>query len=274
MATYAIGDVQGCFHAFQALLAKLDFNAHHDRLWLVGDMINRGTGSLEMLRWCVDHQHAIDVVLGNHDLHAIAVAHSVRPPHRSDTLQPILDAHDGADLLAWLRHQPLMLQKEDVVMVHAGLLPQWTIADALGYAKEVETVLQHADYAQFLHQMYGNQPSVWQDELAGIERLRLITNAFTRMRICTQEGELDYAFKGELADVPTGYMPWFTVPNRQSKETTIVCGHWSALGLYQHNNIHALDTGCLWGGQLTAMCLEDMTITQVNFDPRDKVTPL
>ncbi len=270
MATYAIGDVQGCFYAFQALLTKLNFNPTRDRIWLVGDMINRGTGSLEMLRWCVANQHVIKVVLGNHDLHAIAVAHSIRPPHRSDTLQPILNAHDGMQLLEWLRHQPLMLVEDDIAMVHAGMLPQWSINQALGYAAEVEAVLQHNNYIQFLQHMYGNHPHVWHDDLQGMERLRLITNAFTRMRICNALGELDYGFKGELADIPSGFMPWFQVPNRLSGDTTIVCGHWSALGLHQQDNVRALDTGCLWGGQLTALCLETEAITQVDFDPRDK----
>lgn len=270
MATYAIGDVQGCFYAFQALLTKLGFNPTHDRLWLVGDMVNRGSGSLEMLRWCVAHQHVIDVVLGNHDLHAIAVAHHVRPPHRSDTLQAILEADDGLDLLQWLRHQPLMLQKEDVVMVHAGLIPQWTVSDAMACAREVEAVLQHADYEQFLHQMYGNHPQAWQDSLHGMDRLRFITNVFTRMRICTPQGELEYGFKGELADIPTGYLPWFSVPGRLSGDATIICGHWSALGLHQQHAVYALDTGCLWGGKLTAMEIETKVITQVDFDPRDK----
>ncbi|MDO8962526.1 MAG: symmetrical bis(5'-nucleosyl)-tetraphosphatase [Methylophilus sp.] len=270
MATYAIGDIQGCFYAFQALLEKLRFNPSHDRLWLVGDMINRGTGSLEMLRWCVTHEHAIQVVLGNHDLHAIAVAHNIRPPHRSDTLRPILEASDGMQLLEWLRHQPLIIVEDDITMVHAGLLPQWTINQAITYAAEVEAVLRRDDYVQFLQHMYGNQPVIWQDDLQGMDRLRLITNAFTRLRVCDVHGELDYSFKGELADIPAGFMPWFQVPNRLSQTSTIICGHWSALGLYQQHNIHALDTGCLWGGQLTAMCLETRAITQVNFDPRDK----
>jgi bis(5'-nucleosyl)-tetraphosphatase (symmetrical) len=270
MATYAIGDVQGCFHAFQSLILKLNFNPTQDRLWFVGDLINRGTGSLDMLRWCVTHQHAIQIVLGNHDLHAIAVAHGIRAPHRSDTLQPIMDAPDGQALLKWLRHQPLMVHDQGMVMVHAGLLPQWSIHQALAYATEVEAVLRHDDYLDFLRHMYGNHPHVWQDDLQGMDRLRLITNAFTRMRICNAMGELDYGFKGELADIPAGFMPWFQVPNRMSKDTTIICGHWSALGLYQQHNVHALDTGCLWGGQMTAFCLETKAITQVDFDARDK----
>ena len=270
MATYAMGDVQGCFHAFQALLTKINFNPARDRLWLVGDLINRGTGSLEMLRWCMAHQHIVNVVLGNHDLHAIAVAHGIRPPHRSDTLAALISAPDSQILLDWLRHQPLMWVENNVAMVHAGLLPQWSIQQALRYAGEVQAALQNTNYVQFLQHMYGNHPHVWHDDLQGTERLRLITNAFTRMRICNALGELDYEFKGVLADIPAGYMPWFRVPNRLSKDTTIICGHWSALGLYQQDNVHALDTGCLWGGQLTAMCLETKAIWQVDFDPRDK----
>jgi bis(5'-nucleosyl)-tetraphosphatase (symmetrical) len=270
MATYAIGDIQGCSHAFQALLRKLNFDIEQDKLWLVGDLINRGEGSLEVLRWCYAHQENIRIVLGNHDLHAVAVAHDVRPHHRSDTLQPLFNAIDGKSLLDWLRTQPLMIAEGDYVMVHAGLLPQWTIANALTYAKEVERALQSNDYMDFLNHMYGNQPNVWDDRLVGFDRLRLITNALTRMRVCTVQGELDLDFKGELNDIPENYYPWFEVTSRQSAGAEIICGHWSALGLYRENGIHALDTGCLWGGQLTAMCLETKAITQVDFDKRDK----
>ena len=270
MATYAIGDIQGCFYAFQALLTRLEFNPKRDVLWLVGDIINRGAGSLELLRWCYQHQNQLKMVLGNHDLHALAVAHGVRPAHRSDTLQAILDAPDSDFLLTWLRHQPLIVSNDDYLMVHAGLLPQWQKVEALKYAEEVETVLQSPNYPYFLTNMYGNTPNVWHDDLEGIERLRIITNVMTRMRVYTVEGELEFGFKGELQDIPSGYMPWFDVPNRQTQSVNIICGHWSALGLQQRRNIHALDTGCLWGGKLTAMCLETKAITQVNFDARDK----
>ena len=154
-------------------------------------------------------------------------------------------------------------------MLHAGLLPQWTIADAMGYAREVESVLQGDNYQDFLANMYGSQPNQWRDDLTGMDRLRIITNAFTRLRVCTVDGEMEFAFKGELPNVPAGYMPWFDVPSRQSQDANIICGHWSALGLQQRSNIHALDTGCLWGGQLTAMNLETRAITQVNHDPLD-----
>lgn len=275
MATYAIGDIQGCYHAFSALLTRLSFNPHHDQLRLVGDLINRGNGSLEVLRWCYQHQSSIKVVLGNHDLHALAVAHQLKKAHKSDTLQAIIDAADGGDLLTWLRHQPLMIAdvddaRMDYAIVHAGLLPQWTINSALAFTKEVEAALQAHDYPNFLANMYGNEPAIWHDGLSGIDRLKVITNAMTRMRVCKADGEMEFAFKGQLQDVPADYMPWFKAPNRQSESTRIFCGHWSALGLSQRNNVTSLDTGCLWGGQLSAICIETGVITQVQHDARDK----
>ena len=271
MATYAIGDTQGCYHAFIALLARLQFDAKKDKLWLVGDIINRGCGSLEVLRWCYQHQSGIKTVLGNHDLHALAVAHGLKAAHRGDTLQALLDAPDAPKLLTWLRHQPLMISENGYVMVHAGLLPQWSVTQALSLASEVECALHADSHLSFFANMYGNLPNYWHDDLTGLDRLRVITNAMTRMRICTVAGEMEFAFKGELRDVPSGYMPWFDVPTRQSSDSTIICGHWSALGLQKRKNIIALDTGCLWGGQLTAFCLETKQITQVNHDVRDKV---
>lgn len=270
MADYAIGDIQGCYHSFQALLKSIAFQPKTDSLWLVGDLINRGSGSLEVLRWCYQHQQNIQTVLGNHDLHAIAVAHGIRKPHRSDTLQDIFDAPDGEVLLTWLRHQPLMVANETYAMVHAGLLPQWTVSDALAFAKEVEVALQSKSYVDFLMHMYGNTPSAWHENLTGYDRLRVITNALTRLRVCTAEGVLDFNFKGELDDVPEGLVPWFDLPNRHSKGQLIIFGHWSALGLYQREDVYALDTGCLWGGKLTAMCLATQKITQVNSDKRDQ----
>lgn len=270
MATYAIGDIQGCYHAFSALLEKLAFDPQRDKLWLVGDVVNRGTGSLQVLRWCYQHRESIRMVLGNHDLHTLVVAHAIKSPHRSDTLQALLDAPDSQVLLDWLRHQPLMWAENGYAMVHAGLLPQWTLAKAQSLAREVESVLQGPDYLAFLRHMYGNQPAMWDDGVTGYDRLRIITNAFTRLRICTPKGEMEFNFKGELEDVPAGYLPWFDVPNRLSSGSTIVCGHWSALGLRVRTDICALDTGCLWGGALTAMRLEDRAIYQVPFDPRDR----
>jgi bis(5'-nucleosyl)-tetraphosphatase (symmetrical) len=269
MAIYAIGDIQGCYYAFQALLARIEFDLKADQLWLVGDLINRGSGSLEVLRWCYQHRDCVKTVLGNHDLHAIAVAHGIRKAHKSDTLQPILDAADADELLTWLRHQPLMISNGDYVMVHAGLLPQWEVNQALAYAKEVEEALQSESYVEFLLHMYGNTPNVWHDHLVGYDRLRIITNVMTRMRVCKLDGALDFSFKGTLDDIPEGLKPWFDLPNRASKNQAIIVGHWSALGLYQSQNVHALDSGCLWGGQLTAMCLETKQLHQVSSQKKD-----
>jgi bis(5'-nucleosyl)-tetraphosphatase (symmetrical) len=269
MATYAIGDIQGCYYAFQALLGRIRFNPKQDTLWLVGDIINRGAFSLEVLRWCYEHQNQIKIVLGNHDLHTLVVAEGIRLPHRGDTLHAILDAPDRDVLLTWLRNQPLAISNDEYLMVHAGLLPQWSVNDALAYAKEVESALQSEFYQEFLRNMYGNTPNYWHRDLTGIDRLRVITNAFTRLRVCTEDGVQDFGFKGELIDIPKGYMPWFDLPARQSKGTQIIFGHWSALGLHERDHVYAIDTGCLWGGKLTAMCLESKAIFQVASDIKD-----
>jgi bis(5'-nucleosyl)-tetraphosphatase (symmetrical) len=275
MAIYAIGDIQGCYHAFLALLARIDFNPEFDELWLVGDLINRGSGSLEVLRWCYAHQDSLKVVLGNHDLHALVVAAGFVKAHKSDTLDGLLEAEDSQVLLDWLRHQHLVYQSEPYtgaryLMVHAGLLPQWTAKQTMAYAAEVEAALQGDGYLDFLANMYGNLPNSWHENLAGIDRLRVITNAMTRLRICTAQGEMEFKFKGELPDVPSGFMPWFDVPNRATQDVHVIFGHWSALGLQQRENLYALDTGCLWGGQLTALNLETKAITQVPSDSLDK----
>ncbi len=270
MASYAIGDIQGCYHAFQALLARINFNPKVDELWLVGDLVNRGSGSLEVLRWCYEHQDNLKVVLGNHDLHALVVAAGFVKAHKGDTLDAILQASDCDDLLNWLRHQHLVYRNESYLMVHAGLLPQWTCDQALVYAAEVEAALHGDEHLDFLANMYGNLPSSWNNDLTGLDRLRVITNAMTRLRVCSAQGEMEFSFKGELLDIPAGFMPWFDVPHRASRDKHVIFGHWSALGLQQRQNVYALDTGCLWGGQLTAMNLESKVITQVQSNPLDK----
>lgn len=270
LATYAIGDIQGCYHAFQALLARIEFNQDKDKLWLVGDLINRGSGTLEVLRWCYAHQDSLRIVLGNHDLHALVVAEGIVSAHRGDTLDTLLAAEDCHVLLAWLRNQSLIYQEADYLMVHAGLLPQWTVEQSLSYAAEVESALRGKDYLHFLTHMYGNLPNRWDSDLSGVDRLRVITNAATRLRVCTVEGEMEFKFKGELQDIPHGYLPWFDVPNRASSDMQVIFGHWSALGLQQRKNVFALDTGCLWGGQLTAMNLDTKAIVQVDAHPLDR----
>ncbi len=269
MATYAIGDIQGCYNTFQELLESVGFNPTNDKLWLVGDLINRGSGSLEVLRWVYKNRSSVVTVLGNHDLHTLAVAEGKIPPHKSDTLQALLNAPDSGDLLNWLRHQSMIHAEHGYLMVHAGLLPQWSAEQALTLGAEVETALRSANYRDFLAQMYGNFPNRWDSHLKGMGRLRLITNAMTRLRVCTSDGEMDFKFTGVLADVPVGTMPWFEVPTRKSADTIIICGHWSALGLQQRDNLFALDTGCLWGGELTALRLEDRAIFQVPSNPQD-----
>jgi len=263
MSTYAIGDLQGCYHALQDMLKHIRFNPDSDKLWLVGDLINRGSGSLEVLRWVYQHRSNVVVVLGNHDLHALVVAEGFVAAHRSDTLQALLAAPDRDELLTWLRHQSMVHYEHGYLMVHAGLLPQWSVKQALKLGAEVEVALRSDDYRDFLVKMYGNQPARWNGKLEGMDRLRVITNAMTRLRICSSKGEMEFKFKGELEDIPDDYMPWFEVPSRKTKDDTIIFGHWSALGLQQRPNLFALDTGCLWGGKLTALRLEDRQVFQI-----------
>lgn len=269
MATYVVGDIQGCNYAFQGLLAKINFDPLQDRLWLVGDVVNRGAGSLPVLRWIYEHQHCVTIVLGNHDLHAIMVMEGYAKAHRGDTLQDLLEGAEGAKLLTWLRHQRMAFAENEYLMVHAGVLPQWTAEATLSLASEVESALRTSDYKVFLAQMYGNLPNQWHDELQGIDRLRLITNALTRLRVCDESGAMEFKFKGVLEDVPQGYLPWFDVLSRKTTQTTILFGHWSALGLQQREKLYALDTGCLWGGYLSALRLEDKAVFQVKSDLRD-----
>ena len=263
MATYAIGDLQGCYTPLQRLLEKLQFDPSADRLWFVGDLVNRGPDSLAVLRYVKSLGDQAVVVLGNHDLHLLTVASGFVKAHRGDTLKDILQAPDRDELVAWLRHRPLLHCDLGYSMVHAGLLPSWTIAQALALAHEVETALRGPNYLNFLAHMYGNQPDRWHDDLRGWDRLRLITNAFTRLRICTVEGTMEFSHKGELADVPAGFIPWYEVPGRLSADETIVCGHWSAQGLRIKSKLLALDTGCLWGRCLSAVRLEDRRLFQV-----------
>lgn len=264
MATYAIGDIQGCFDSFQHLLKVCAFDPARDCLWLVGDLVNRGPKSLETLRYVRDLGPAAITVLGNHDLYLLMVEHGgARKRAADDTIQPILDAPDSAELLNWLRHQPLCHTEGEFCMVHAGLLPQWTARQARALAGEVEAALQAENYGDFLRNMWGSEPAFWSDDLAGWERLRVIVNAMTRMRFCTPQGVMEFKTKGELVNAPAGHLPWFEVPQRRSAESVLVTGHWSALGLKITPTLLALDSGCLWGGHLTAVRLEDRQVFQV-----------
>jgi len=263
MATYAVGDIQGCYTELLRLLEQIRFDPTMDRLWLVGDLVNRGPDSVNVLRLIKSLGEAATTVLGNHDLHLLAVAEGAAELHRCDTLHDILDAPDRDELLAWLRAQRFLYVEGDFVLVHAGLLPSWTVAQAQQLAHEAEAALVGKHYRDFLMQMYGNHPDHWGDDLSGYQRLRVITNACTRMRVCTLRGEMEFKFKGTVQNVPEGYMPWFDVPGRASANATVVCGHWSALGLKITPRIIALDTGCLWGGALSAIRLEDRELFQV-----------
>jgi len=267
MASYAIGDIQGCFDSLQRLLDRLHFDPTADTLWFTGDLVNRGPQSLETLRFVKALGEQAITVLGNHDLHLIAVHQGHRQfISKGDTLDGVLQAQDGAELIHWLRRQPLLHHDEGLgyTMVHAGLPPQWDLPQARACARELEEVLGGEHYRDFIAHMYGNLPERWDDDLHGTDRLRFIVNCFTRLRYCNANGKLALSAKGRPGTQPAGTMPWFQVPTRRSREHTILFGHWSTLGLYRQDNVIALDTGCLWGGKLTALRLEDGETISVN----------
>ena len=255
-----IGDLQGCNNALQRLLDTISFSPSRDRLVLLGDLVNRGSNSAGTLRSLMALGDSARCLLGNHDLHLLAVAHDVRKPHGGDTILDVLEAPEREAMLQWLRHQRLALFERhngtDYLMVHAGVLPVWTASQVASLATEVEAVLQGPHWGDFLHQMYGNQPTAWRDDLTGDGRLRLIINALTRIRFCTPEGEMEFAAKGLRAiDAPPGYVPWFEAPNRQTANVTIAFGHWSTLGWLDRPDLLSLDSGCVWGGSLSALRL-------------------
>ncbi len=259
MAAYAIGDLQGCLDPLRRLLDRLDFDPARDQVWFCGDLVNRGPSSLETLRFVRGLGDSAVSVLGNHDLHLLAVAYDpARSPRGRDTLEPILDAPDRDDLLEWLRRRPL-LHHDDVLgytMVHAGLAPQWTLADARSAARELEAVLAGPAFIGFLRNMYGDRPDRWSPELTGMDRLRFIVNCFTRLRYCRADGRLDLDEKGPPDKASPELSPWFRVPGRRSRGLRIVFGHWSTLGEIDDDGVFALDTGCVWGGRLTALRLD------------------
>ena len=259
MATYAIGDVQGCYDELRALLKRVGFNRGHDRLWFVGDLVNRGPKSLEVLRFVKELGDRAVVVLGNHDLHLLTQYEGFERRRADDTFDDVLGAPDARELVDWVRTRSMMHVEGNFAMVHAGLLPQWTIQFALSLGKEVEVALRASNYRDFLANMYGSKPDRWDDSLTGWDRLRVIVNAMTRMRFCTAEGMMEFHSKG--AAPPPGYFSWYET--RTAAEQAIVFGHWSQLGLKLTERIAALDTGCVWGGTLTALRLEDRWLVQV-----------
>ncbi|MDD0838375.1 symmetrical bis(5'-nucleosyl)-tetraphosphatase [Curvibacter sp. HBC61] len=267
MAMYLIGDIQGCNDALGRLLAALDFSPSRDTVYLLGDLVNRGPDSLGTLRRLMALGDSARCLLGNHDLHLLAAAHGVRPAGRKDTLTEVLQAPDREALLNWVRHQPLARQEAGVLMVHAGVLPSWTPEQVLALAAEVQAVLRSDDLPAFLAEMYGNLPNAWNDRLQGASRLRVIVNALTRLRYCTAEGEMEFASTEGEGEGPEGYLPWFDVPGRRTEGVTVAFGHWSTLGWKQRDNLMCLDTGCVWGGCLSAVRLgatpADRTLIQV-----------
>lgn len=274
MATFAVGDIQGCYDSFNRLLDLCAFDPANDRLWLVGDLVNRGPHSLETLRLIRSFGPAALTVLGNHDLYLLMAAEGgARYRSRKDTIQDILDAPDRLELLDWLRRQPLCHTEGKYCLVHGGLLPQWTAARARELAREVETVLQGPDFREFVLNLWGSEPASWSDDLSGWDRLRVVVNAMTRLRFCTPEGVMEFKSKGTLENTPPGHLPWFDIPGRQSADSVMVTGHWSALGLQITPNLLALDSGCLWGGHLTALRLEDRRVFQVDCSPTEGRPP-
>ena len=261
MSTYAIGDIQGCYDPLMRLLQQINFNPTEDTLWLTGDLVNRGSHSLQTLRFIKSLGPKAITVLGNHDLTLLAVAHQAFPfDDKHHTFLDILEAPDKEALLSWLIQQPLMHydQKLGYVMVHAGIYPKWDLKLALSLAHEVETQLQGTEAAKFLAAMYGNKPSNWSAQLQGYDRLRFIVNCFTRMRFCSADGELELTLKEAADQAPLGYMPWFLIPNESLASLKILFGHWASLaGKCTQPNVFALDTGCVWGNCLTALRLED-----------------
>lgn len=263
MATYAIGDIQGCHQELCELLALIGFSATSDHLWCVGDLVNRGPSSLAALREIRSLGAAAVCVLGNHDLHLLTVAAGHRRAHRDDTLDAILSAPDRIELLDWLMHRPLVVHQGARLLVHAGLLPSWTPEAASMLSREVEEKLAGNDAGRFLSVLYGNQPLAWRDDLEGDDRLRAIVNVCTRLRFCSAGDVMEFDEKRGRRHAPPGFLPWFAHPGRRSAQALVVCGHWSTLDLMLETNVLMLDSGCVWGGALTAVRLDDQRVYQV-----------
>ena len=260
MTTYAIGDIQGCYDELQALLDVLKFDFRNDTLWLTGDLVNRGPRSLEVLRFVKSLGECAITVLGNHDLHLLAVANGHADRKKDDTLAPVLEADDRDELLQWLRSRPLMHHDEirNISLIHAGLAPQWSLQDAVQCAREVESELQSDNYNEFLARMYGNQPDRWATDLKRWERLRFSVNCFTRLRYVNGNGRLKLKTKGASGSQAEGCVPWFQAPKRKTSKEKLVFGHWSTLGFYDADNVIGIDGGCIWGGQLTAVNIDSV----------------
>ncbi len=277
MTTYALGDIQGCQPQLRALLRMIEAETPGAKLLFAGDLVNRGPDSLGALRQVKELEDDAVTVLGNHDLHLLAVAAGIQKMKPGDSIQPVLDAPDRDELIDWLRYRPMAYTADNCLLVHAGVLPQWDLDKTMELAHEVELVLRSDDWTDFLREMYGNTPDRWDDGLTGAARLRCIVNGLTRLRFCTADGKMEFAAKMGKNDAPPGYLPWFDVPDRKTADVTVVFGHWSTLGLLLRERLIALDTGCVWGGKLTAVRLEDRALFQVACpgfrEPGEAATP-
>ena len=253
---YAIGDIQGCTPSLKHLVEKLPKKS---KMIFLGDLVNRGPDSLGALRQLksLQEQGRAECILGNHDLHLLAIDAGLRKTKGLDTVESILNAPDRAELIHWLRHRPMALSNGKIITVHAGILPQWDLQQTIECAQEVEKALRKKSYVDFLASMYGNTPNKWSNSLKGVERLRVITNALTRLRFCTPTGQMEFESKEGLEHGPLGYIPWFKVPKRKTQDILVYFGHWSTLGLMRQHKVIGLDTGCVWGGKLTAMEISD-----------------
>ncbi len=264
MSTYAIGDLQGCYDSLTELLEKVGFDPSRDRLWLVGDLVNRGTQSLSVLRFVAGLGPRAVTVLGNHDIHLLMVAAGMTPKKKIDTFDDVLAAPDRDELLDWLRRQPLFHVESGFAMAHAGVLPGWSFAQAAAIAQDTERLLAGPGYLEFFAELYGNDPAAWSPTLSGHPRARFAVNVFTRMRVVNASGELEFSHKGALSRAPAGFMPWFDLPRSSPWNETLLFGHWSALGLVDRSGVICLDTGCVWGRELTALRLEDRKLFSID----------
>ncbi|MBU6224972.1 MAG: symmetrical bis(5'-nucleosyl)-tetraphosphatase [Burkholderiales bacterium] len=271
MALYLIGDVQGCDDALERLLQHIDFSPSRDKLYMLGDMVNRGPQNLQVLRRLMEFGSSAQCVLGNHDLHLLAVSLGARKSNDSDTIQDVLNAPERDALLHWLRHQHMALHIGNVLLVHAGVLPQWTAEKTMALAGEVESLLRSDALGDFIAHMYGGMPNQWDDALTGHDRIRIIVNAFTRMRYCNAQGAMDFSYKKSPENAPVGQIPWFDLPNRLTQQTVVAFGHWSTLQLAPRADVVCLDDGCLWGGCLSALRLEDANLRDARLAQRLKI---
>ena len=268
-SAWAIGDIQGCFDEFIELVDRIDTHtaeqgiSEKPKLWLVGDLINRGPKSLETIEWLMKHEDRCRIVLGNHDLNFLAVAAGIRKSKADDTLDALLHSPHRKRLVNWVRHQQLAHFEDGILMVHAGVLPQWDVAMTLAYAAELEYRLQSANWKDFIAQMYGNEPAQWRADLKGADRRRISVNALTRLRFCSANGVMEFNTKEGAGNAPSGFLPWFALPERRTRELTVVFGHWSTLGFMNTPRVIALDTGCVWGGCLSAVNLGTREAIQI-----------